>query len=112
MIIKIGDIVKWGGEEFLVVGNESEKHDRVQLREVTDAGYDVEIKEIDKQIKQEIADGVIMDPMAMQALEMGLGEDPMTDGTALPAENGAANGGSTADPKSSISSGDQKRAEF
>ena len=73
---------------------------------------DVEIKEIDKQIKQEIADGVIMDPMAMQALEMGLGEDPMTDGTALPAENGAANGGSTADPKSSISSGDQKRAEF
>ena len=73
---------------------------------------DVEIKEIDKQIKQEIADGVIMDPMAMQALEMGIGEDPMTDGTALPAENGAANGGSTADPKSSISSGDQKRAEF
>ena len=72
---------------------------------------DVEIKEIDKQIKQEIADGVIMDPMAMQALEMGIGEDPMTDDTALPDANGA-NGGSTADPKSSISSGDQKRAEF
>ena len=73
---------------------------------------DVEIKEIDKQIKQEIADGIIMDPMAMQALEMGIGEDPMTDSTALAGENGAANGGSTADPKSSISSGDQKRAEF
>ena len=73
---------------------------------------DVEIKEIDKQIKQEIADGIIMDPMAMQALEMGIGEDPMTDSTALAGANGAANGGSTADPKSSISSGDQKRAEF
>ena len=73
---------------------------------------DVEIKEIDKQIEQEINDGKIMDPMAMQALEMGLGEeDPMAAG----AEGGAAppeNGGSTADPKSSISSGDQKRAEF
>jgi len=48
--------------------------------------------------------------MAMQALEMGIGEeDPMA------AEGGAAppaNGGSTADPKSSISSGDSKRAEF
>ena len=70
---------------------------------------DVEIKEIDKQIKQEIADGVIMDPMAMQAIEMGIGEDPMTDDAAL---SGGTNGGSTADPKSSISSGDQKRAEF
>ena len=70
---------------------------------------DVEIKEIDKQIKQEIADGIIMDPMAMQAIEMGIGEDPMTDDAAL---SGGTNGGSTADPKSSISSGDQKRAEF
>jgi len=70
---------------------------------------DVEIKEIDKQIKQEIADGIIMDPMAMQALEMGIGEeDPMAAGGAAPPENG----GSTADPKSSISSGDSKRAEF
>jgi len=70
---------------------------------------DVEIKEIDKQIKQEISDGIIMDPMAMQAIEMGIGEDPMTDDAAL---SGGTNGGSTADPKSSISSGDQKRAEF
>ena len=68
-------------------------------------------KKVEKKIKQEIADGVIMDPMAMQAIEMGIGEDPMTDDTALPDANGA-NGGSTADPKSSISSGDQKRAEF
>ena len=52
MIIKISDIVKWGGEEFLVVGNESEKHDRVQLREVTDAGYDVEIKEIEEVVEE------------------------------------------------------------
>ena len=72
---------------------------------------DTEIIEIDKQIKKEIEEGTIMDPMAMQAIEMGIGEDPMTDGTALPPENGA-NGGSTADPKSSISSGDSKRAEF
>jgi len=72
---------------------------------------DSEIIEIDKQIKQEIADGTIMDPMAMQALEMGIGEDPMTDGTGLPAEGGG-NGASAPDPKSSISSGDSKRAEF
>ena len=50
MIIKIGDIVKWGGEEFLVVGNEGTN--RVQLREVTDAGYDVVLDEIEEVVEE------------------------------------------------------------
>lgn len=50
MIIKIGDIVKWSGEEFLVVGNEGTN--RVQLREVTDAGYDVVLDEIEEVIDE------------------------------------------------------------
>ena len=70
---------------------------------------DVEIKEIDKQIEQEINDGKIMDPMAMQALEMGLGEeDPMAEGGAAPpAENG-----NEAKSQAQVSAGDSKRAEF
>ena len=73
---------------------------------------DVEIKEIDKQIEQEINDGKIMDPMAMQALEMGLGEeDPMAagaeGGAAPPAENG-----NEAKSQAQVSAGDSKRAEF
>ena len=39
---------------------------------------DTEIKEIDDQIKQEMADGIIADPAAM--------EDPMVGGEAPPAE--------------------------
>lgn len=50
MIIKIGDIVKWSGEEFLVVGNEGTN--RVQLREVTDAGYDVVLDEIEEVVDE------------------------------------------------------------
>ena len=46
MIIKIGDIVKWSGEEFVVVGNEGTN--RVQLRELTDAGYDVVLDDIEE----------------------------------------------------------------
>ena len=70
---------------------------------------DIEMKEIDKQIEQEINDGKIMDPMAMQALEMGLGEeDPMAEGGAAPpAENGGE-----AKSQAQVSAGDSKRAEF
>jgi hypothetical protein len=50
MIIKIGDIVKWSGEEFVVVGNEGDN--RVQLREVTDAGYDVVLDEIEEVVEE------------------------------------------------------------
>ena len=46
MIIKIGDIVEWSGEEYLVVGNEGADNSHVQLREVTDAGYDVPVDEV------------------------------------------------------------------
>ena len=46
MIIKIGDIVKWSGEEYLVVGNHGDDNKHVQLREVTDAGYDVHVNEV------------------------------------------------------------------
>ena len=54
MIIKIGDIVKWGGEEFLVVGNENDGNpgQRVQLREVTDAGYNVRVEEIEEVVEE------------------------------------------------------------
>ena len=55
MIIKIGDIVKWSGEEFLVIGNHgpTERGEmRVQLREVTDAGYDVKVTEIDEVVEE------------------------------------------------------------
>jgi hypothetical protein len=48
MIIKIGDIVKWSGEEYLVVGNHGDDNKHVQLREVTDAGYDVPVDEIEE----------------------------------------------------------------
>ena len=50
MIIKIGDIVKWSGEEFVVVGNEGTN--RVQLRELTDAGYDVVLDEIEEVLEE------------------------------------------------------------
>jgi len=46
MIIKIGDIVEWSGEQFLVVGNEGADNKHIQLREVTDAGYDVHVDEV------------------------------------------------------------------
>ena len=68
---------------------------------------DIEIKEIDKQIKQEIEDGIIMDPMAMQAMEMGIGEeDPMAAEGGLPAE------GAATDPKSVVDPADQRKGEF
>jgi hypothetical protein len=57
MVIKIGDIVKWSGsltgEEFLVVGNEQDGNpgERVQLRELTDAIYDVSVNEIKQVIE-------------------------------------------------------------
>ena len=46
MVIKIGDIVEWSGEEYLVVGNHGDDNKHVQLREVTDAGYDVHVNEV------------------------------------------------------------------
>ena len=62
-----------------------------------------EIKEIDKEIKQEIADGVIMDPQAMQAMEMGIGdEEPVPEGGEEP----------QTDPSSAVSPADQKRGEL
>ena len=62
-----------------------------------------EIKEIDKEIKQEIEDGVIMDPQAMQAMEMGIGEEePVPEGGEEP----------QTDPSSAVSPADQKRGEL
>ena len=62
-----------------------------------------EIKEIDKEIKQEISDGVIMDPQAMQAIEMGIGEEePAPEGGEAP----------PSDPNSAVSPADQKRGEL
>ena len=62
-----------------------------------------EIKEIDKEIKQEIEDGVIMDPQAMQAMEMGIGEEePVPAGGEEP----------QTDPSSAVSPADQKRGEL
>ena len=55
MIIKIGDIVKWSGEEYLVVGNHGPStrgEMRVQLREVTDAGYDVKVSDIEEVVEE------------------------------------------------------------
>ena len=53
MVIKIGDIVKWSGEEFLVVGNQQDgTSTRVQLREVTDAGYNVQVEEIEEVVAE------------------------------------------------------------
>jgi hypothetical protein len=54
MVIKIGDIVKWSGEEFLVVGNQNDGNpgQRVQLREVTDAGYNVQVEEIEEVLEE------------------------------------------------------------
>ena len=69
---------------------------------------DVEIKEIDKQIEKEIEDGTIMDPQAVQAMEMGIGEeDPAATGELPPAE-----GGGTPDPKAVINAADQRRGEI
>jgi len=69
---------------------------------------DVEVKEIDKQIEKEINDGTIMDPQAMQAIEMGIGEeDPAAAGQLPPAE-----GGGTPDPKGQIDAADQRRGEI
>ena len=53
MLIKIGDIVKWSGEEYLVVGNQGPNSEqRVQLREVTDAGYDVLVTDIEEVVDE------------------------------------------------------------
>jgi len=69
---------------------------------------DIEIKEIDKQIEKEINDGTIMDPQAMQAIEMGIGdEDPAAAG-GLPPEGG----GGTPDPKAEVNAADQRRGEI
>ena len=69
---------------------------------------DIEVKEIDKQIEKEINDGTIMDPQAMQAIEMGIGEeDPAAAGELPPAE-----GGGTPDPKAQINAADQRRGEI
>tara|TARA_R110002050_G_scaffold76257_1_gene163016 strand:+ start:1331 stop:1552 length:222 start_codon:yes stop_codon:yes gene_type:complete len=46
MVIKIGDIVEWSGEEYLVVGNQGDDNKHIQLREVTDAGYNVHVNEV------------------------------------------------------------------
>ena len=50
MIIKIGDIVKWSGEEFVVVGNEGTN--RVQLRELTESRYDVVLDDIEEVVEE------------------------------------------------------------
>ena len=51
MIIKIGDIVKWSGEEFVVVGNEGTN--RVQLRELVPfTYYDVVLDEIEEVVEE------------------------------------------------------------
>ena len=65
---------------------------------------DVEIKEIDKQIEKEIEEGTIMDPAAMQAIEMGI--DPGMEGDPA-AEPEAIN-----TQESAIDPADQKRGEF
>ncbi len=65
---------------------------------------DVEIKEIDKQIDKEIEEGTIMDPAAMQAMEMGI--DPGMEGDPA-AEPEAIN-----TQESAIDPADQKRGEF
>jgi len=38
MIIKIGDVVKWSGQEYLVVGNETDENS---------PGYDVQLRRLD-----------------------------------------------------------------
>ena len=51
MIIKIGDIVKWSGEEFVVVSNEGTN--RVQLRELVPfTYYDVVLDEIEEVVEE------------------------------------------------------------
>ena len=62
-----------------------------------------EIKEIDKEIKQEIADGVIMDPQAMAAMEMGIGLKNLYLKVVKPLPT---------DPSSAVSPADQKRGEL
>lgn len=52
MLIKIGDVVKWDGDEYLVVGNDSSDGDYIQLRELTDAGYNVRISEIQEVVEE------------------------------------------------------------
>ena len=66
---------------------------------------DVEMKEIDKQIEKEIEEGTIMDPAAMQAMEMGI--DPGMEGGDPAAEPEAINA-----QESAIDPADQKRGEF
>jgi len=68
---------------------------------------DTEIAEIDKQIEKEIADGTIMDPAEVQAMELGM--MPGMEGE-MGAEPAAAGG--TPDPKSEIDPSDLKRGEF
>ncbi len=68
---------------------------------------DTEIAEIDKQIEQEIADGTIMDPADVQAMELGM--MPGAEGE-MGADPAAAGG--TPDPKSAIDPADLKRGEF
>ena len=68
---------------------------------------DTEIKEIDKQIEKEIADGTIMDPADVQAMELGM--MPGAEGE-MGADPAAAGG--TPDPKSAIDPADLKRGEF
>ena len=62
---------------------------------------DVEIKEIDKQIEQEMADGLIMDPAEAAAMEMGM--DPGAPAEGAPPE---------ADANSAVSPADQRKGEF
>ena len=62
---------------------------------------DVEIKEIDKQIEQEMADGLIMDPAEAAAMEMGI--DPAAPAEGAPPE---------ADTNSAVSPADQRKGEF
>ena len=69
---------------------------------------DIEIKEIDKQIEKEINDGTIMDPQAMQAIEMGIGDEDLAAAGGLPPEGG----GGTPDPKAEVNAADQRRGEI
>ena len=45
MIIKIGDIIKWSGQEFVVIGNEN---NRVQVRPVGESVYDVKLEHVEE----------------------------------------------------------------
>jgi len=65
---------------------------------------DVEIKEIDKQIEKEMADGLIADPAEAAMAEMGM--DPMNGGAA------PANGAAAPAAEGVVSPADQRRGEF